>query len=494
MRTLCLILPNPPKGSKSCRTYSFISGSTRASMPYNSLSASLSSSYAEQFLRFSPRICSRSSAPTKSLSMRAQTRDDETLIFIDLQSMSSHFENDQTLGDATIEGTYDERQILKDAKELALQTYASVKLAIADNPWVAQALAEEFCEYIGEVGNDLAEIAELPLRTLPNLEGILPWNQRDIRAISTFFELLGFKKVREIKKFSEESFRERWGKVGGWLWKKLNLQDQQVISPLEPTDSLVEYMHLDDPTYLISFLLYSLEINLKNMCLRLEGRSECAHKIHLNLYCEYSNQQHRIEIHPAQPTRDLELILQMLEHRLSQLSLENPIRHFDIEITPVPENIQQLDLFESNDFLQEAPLSVSSLLKQSLVAGGFLRLERTLWPEDSMALIEEDNDFLPLDDVIEVDAGNFKIRPIFENSTAIAQRPTKLLDQPRPMSDREVHQLTFLSSSPMEKAENSSWSVSRGRDYFWAISQRGQNLWVFKDHVEQKYYLHGYLD
>jgi hypothetical protein len=65
---------------------------------------------------------------------------------------------------------------------------------------------------------------------------------------------------------------------------------------------------------------------------------------------------------------------------------------------------------------------------------------------------------------------------------------------PRVLSSREVERFQFLSSQPIERLEDGWWETSRGRDYFFALSPKGEFTWVFYDRIEGRYYLHGYFD
>src|SRR5690606_37767053 len=136
---------------------------------------------------------------------------------------------------------------------------------------------------------------------------------------------------------------ERWGETGALIWKRIHAKDRQVVSPLVPTDPLEDYVHLDFPVSLVSLLLHQVQKSIAFLFARLQGRRLIAQRLTLILHCEYSNARHKIEIEPVTPSRDRSLFLTLIENRLNDLDLENPIRDFEIQVTPVPEKSQQLD-------------------------------------------------------------------------------------------------------------------------------------------------------
>lgn len=62
------------------------------------------------------------------------------------------------------------------------------------------------------------------------------------------------------------------------------------------------------------------------------------------------------------------------------------------------------------------------------------------------------------------------------------------------MGRGELERYQFLSHHPIERMEDSWWEDSRGRDYYFALSPKGEFVWLFFDRIEAQYYLHGYFD
>jgi len=66
------------------------------------------------------------------------------------------------------------------------------------------------------------------------------------------------------------------------------------------------------------------------------------------------------------------------------------------------------------------------------------------------------------------------------------------------LDSKKVQEIRFISALPSERIESSWWQMQskeiKYRDYYFALSQEGQLLWIFQDRLNSKYYLHGYFD
>lgn len=420
---------------------------------------------AENFLTFSPRVHYR--APG--------------LIFLDISSTSQLFGG--------------EEQLLDEALHLSREFFSDAVAAVSDTPWGAQALSVENPNTISAPTCEVDDLESAPLARLHQLEGLIAWKSpAEIEGIIDFFHMLGIHRLGEIRKFQIDSFRARWQETGTLIWKRLHGLDKQVISPLLPTESLRDYMHLDFPISLLPFLLHGLEKSLRRIMARLQGRREFAQKINVHLFCEYSDCVHLIELQPSTPCRDLELCMKLLENKLATVNLENPVKEIEVEVIPCPEKVRQLSFFEPRVSDQDKLQQLVSVFHQASLTTGFLRAKDEVLPDEAWDVTSEFEAYEPLEDKVSVEGRSFQIRSVYSASLAYAPRPSRLLKKPTPLSEGEVHRYRFLSQQPIERLEDSWWESSRGRDYYFALSPRGEFAWVFYDRIEARYYLHGYFD
>ncbi|MBX3020967.1 MAG: hypothetical protein KF799_04765 [Bdellovibrionales bacterium] len=420
---------------------------------------------AENFLTFSPRVHYR--APG--------------LVFMDITSTAKMFGG--------------EHKLLEEALHVSREFFSDAMGAISDTPWGAQALAAEKPGSISHPTQEVRDLSHAPLARLHQLEGLIAWRStHEVEDIVDFFHMLGIHRLGEIRSFQIDSFRERWKDTGTLIWKRLHGMDKQVISPLLPSEALQDYVNLDFPVSLLPFLLHCLERGLKRLMGRLQGRGEYAQKILVQLFCEYSDRVHLVELQPASPGRNLELFMKLLENKLTEINLDNPIKQIEIEVIPCPEKLQQLSFFEPRVSDQEKLAQLVSVFHQAELTTGFLRPKDEILPEESWSVTPEFEEYERVEDQIEVDGQSFQIRPAYSFTLSQAPRPSRLLKRPKTLSQRELSKFQLLSQQPIERLEDSWWESSRGRDYYFALSPRGQFVWLFYDRIEHQYFLHGYFD
>jgi protein ImuB len=422
-------------------------------------------SVAENFLVFSPRVHFR----------------DPGLVFVDVGSTAHLFGGEQAL--------------MTEALALTKDFYPDATASISDTPFAAQVFSNYYSEYIAPPAHEIDELRPMPLKALSHLEGLIAWrSQREIEDLIQFFQILGLNCVGEIKDFEVESFRERWKNTGALLWKRLHGLDKQVISPLEPSVFLEDYIYLDFPISLTSFLLHCLEKSFRKLFARLQGRCEFAQKVQIHLQCEYSNQCHIIELAPAHPSRDLDTYMKLLENKLESVNLENPIKEIEISIVSCNEKVQQLDFWQPRASDDDKLKKLVNVLDQATLTTGFLKLGDSLMPEDSWSVAAEHEDYTSIEDTVAVDGLAYQLKPAYSKNIHHAPRPSLVLKEPKPLSDFEFRCLQLLSPYPIERIENDWWDQSRGRDYYIALSRQGRCLWVFHDLIEDEYFLHGFFD
>lgn len=422
-------------------------------------------SVAENFLQFSPRVHYR--APG--------------MVFLDITSTSKMFGG--------------EKALMGEAVQVSREFFPDTVAAISDTPWGAQALTVEKPFSISLPTQELSDLNPAPLSRLHQLEGLIAWRApEEVEDIVDFFHMLGINRLSEIRKFQVDSFRERWQETGTLIWKRLHGLDKQVISPLLPSEALQDFVYLDFPVSLLPFLLHCLEKSLKRLMARLQGRGEFAKKMVISLFCEYSDKIHLIELEPASPGRNLELFMKLIENKLSEVALDNPIKQIEVEVIPCSEKAQQLSFFEPRVSDAEKLQQLVSVFHQASITTGFLRPQDEILPEEAWRVTPEFEEYEPVEDSVVVEGHSFKISPAYGASLSSAPRPSRLLKKPRALSSKDLDRYQFLSSQPIERLEDSWWESSRGRDYYFALSPKGEFVWIFFDRIENQHYLHGYFD
>lgn len=400
-----------------------------------------------------------------------------------------------------------EDRLLEKAKALALQISPACRWAIADHPAVAQVLSELQPGLISPEGEDVQSLRSLPIQALRHLEGLKAWPKiRQVEHIIMFFQNIGIHHIEQILFFDPPSFRERWGELGLSIWKRLHGREDQSLSPLIPDLPLTTYAYFDDPLSLLPLLMPRISQSLRLLFLRIEARGRFAKSIGLRLHCEYSDHQHFLMVEPVSPSRDQNLFEGLIEKKLSELDLENPIREFEIEISDVPEKIQQMDFFAPRDLSEDRWKRLISFARQAQIEVGFLEVQPKHFPEESFELKSDWPAVFSQDDIVERIEEAIQVKSVYAKGLLKAPRPSLLLEEPLPLTAEQFGQYRKLSFFPLERIDASWWARlkpnaderkthwGKYRDYYFALSEEGQLVWIYQDRETKDFYLHGYFD
>lgn len=373
---------------------------------------------------------------------------------------------------------------------------APVAAAIADRAATAQILAFHAPGAITAFGDDARAFAELPLEALIDFEGMMPWPAPKVNVLIVFFRSLGFRKIGQLQELSRAQLQERWGELGIGLWKRLKTVDEQAVSPWMAREPLTAYAHFEDPAAHVSLVERKLEPLLERLFLRLEGQSRFARALTLTLHCEWSDARHEIRVEPVSAGRDLGLFRDLLSRKLDELDLDNPIKEVEAAIEDVPEKIQQLDFFEPRDGSESRWRRLISFAAQGGVEMGFVQMKSAHFAEDTVTFKPAEPRHFELHDHVEKLEEAVQVKPVYAKALSKAPRPSLLLDPPRELDAAEAASLKPLTSVPAERVTGPWWrsKPAEGRDYFFALSQEGRLLWIFRDKITRKVFLHGAFD
>jgi protein ImuB len=430
-----------------------------------SLQQTVEASCADIFLKFSPRVQFRY----------------PHYVFIDIESTAVLFGG--------------EFQTLKKAVDLARTMYPQATGAIADSAPVAQVMVNYKPFDIIPEGEEPKVLAKLPVTALLEMEGLEAWSKKTtVDKIVHFFQSIGMDWLEDIYHFPLASFRERWGEVGTVVWKRLQGQDFQLISPLLVQEPLMGYAYFDDPVAMIPVLMQKMEPQMRYLFLRLEGLSKYAQRMEILLFCEYSDHRHQVVIEPAAPSRDFQLFKDLFLKKIEKMDLQNPIREFEILIFDIPEKVQQLDFFAPRDNSEDRWRRLISFAHQADLEMGFLQPEASHLPETSYSFKSESPKEFSPKDLVEWADEAIQVKTVHAKALSDSPRPSLLLSEPLSITKTMLSKLKILTRFPTERIQSSWWKKMQERDYFFALSQDGQLMWVYQDCESEKYFLHGYFD
>lgn len=427
----------------------------------------LTPSLAEIFLKFTPRLALRS----------------PHWLFMEISSTN------ELLGG--------EKKILHEVLELAERFIGPSQAAVSDTPYGAEVFTFYHREIISAPRRETFDMESLPIDSLVYLRGL-----EEVASLSALDDIiallkrLGLKKIRDLQSIPVNSWSQRWGEVGARIWQRLQSKEEQVISFFEPTEEFYAYAHFEQNIALHTHLLVEIKKSLELLLARLEARGRIVQDLKIELTCEYSDTKHSYSVSPATACNDLELILRLLELRFENLTLENPVREYEIFISDTEaKKMVQLDLLNVDAAPRDRLERLTSLLKQVEVPSGFLTTLPHLLPERAFCFKDSEIKLHSRAPPVEKTTCGARLeREVHSQSLNKSPRPSLLLEKPQKLSAQQVRKLQFLTRFPIERIEDLWWDDEQRRDYYIGRSPQGNWVWFFQDLNSKSYFLHGYFD
>ncbi len=360
---------------------------------------------------------------------------------------------------------------------------------LATRPIVAEAAARygETPLTIVEDGKEAEFLSSVPLFLLTQDERLL-----------TLLEGAGIRSCGDIAKLTAEAVEVRFGGDGRRVWSLARADDPRILfRPIPPDRPHASVDFVDYTVRDATRLVFTLNALLDQVCGVLRDRARRARTITLTFHLSNGDSAREV-LRTARPTADRTLWMRRLRATLEGVKLSDTISGVSLEVDSTdPVSALQGDLFDRGfataSFVEEA---VTRLL--DMYRGLFVRQVNT-----PHALAERRVNWVDLTPLEVSETGSE------EGAIADPALELQLLSQPRPIRvrTRTRRDHTF----PTHYREASDWSlltaagpdrISGGheqarpyaREYYRCVSDAGALLWIYRDAVENRWYLHGWWD
>ena len=196
-----------------------------------------------------------------------------------------------------------------------------------------------------------AEAAILAARNLPGYTFIPPGQEaRVLGALSIdalppdpelfeTFHLWGIRSLADLSRLPDDALASRLGARGLWLQRLARGACERPLRPLIRAEVYEESAELEHPIKLREPLLFLIARFLHDLTARLKSQSLAAAALYLTL-----NRNQRRHSLPF-PTRDVKLLLKLVEHSLERQPPEEPVAKIRLEIIPTEPRRVQHGLF-----------------------------------------------------------------------------------------------------------------------------------------------------
>jgi protein ImuB len=196
-----------------------------------------------------------------------------------------------------------------------------------------------------------AEAAILAARNLPGYTFIAPGEETRVLGalpidalppdpeLFETFHLWGIRSLEDLARLPENALASRLGDAGLWLQRLARGTFERPLRPRLPAAVYEESAELDHPIKLREPLLFLIARFLHDLTARLKSQSLAAAALCLTL-----NGNQRTLSLPF-PTRDVKLLLRMVEHSLERQPPDGPIAKIRLEVIPTEPRRVQHGLF-----------------------------------------------------------------------------------------------------------------------------------------------------
>jgi len=364
-----------------------------------------------------------------------------------------------------------EQLILQQLKKSGYQAH----LAFGLSPHEAEAKATA-------AATGSAELQQLPIRSLFDLQGLSPWpDLNEISALIDDLELLGFENLGQIyqAQWSRQDWINRWGQLGSTVYQKLFSDQYDCLIPLYIPESkeLRSYKYFQSSIDSIEWLKNELLELLEQSILRLLSTKRLSKKLKIICYHEFDRKKTEWNLQSIKPSTDFKLWSKLvLETLLNAPSLNNPIEEIELLFQIEAFQYSQASLFDHETQFNESKFyTFLSWLKQKGLDFGFLQTQNHPFFEHQSILT------YPI-----------KTDHCSSNLQKLALEPTYLLKEPLKLCHQELN--TLALHPQISERFDTEEPISYKRHYFLAKNANSQWMWIFYNPEDQGFYMHGYFD
>lgn len=204
----------------------------------------------------------------------------------------------------------------------------------ADLALLAAHVADPVRVLRARVAEEKQLLHELPVTVLHPSAGVLE-----------ILHLWGVASLGQLVALPRSEVVRRLGKEGLHLWDMAQGGKERLLRLVRPKVVFHEELALESAIECLEPLMHLLERMAQHLCARLAAAWRVAGRLHLTLGFDDKTTHHR-ELRVAEPTREIAVLLRLLETGLEGFTAAAPIVYVSLELTPVRAASTQPSLFD----------------------------------------------------------------------------------------------------------------------------------------------------
>lgn len=301
--------------------------------------------------------------------------------------------------------------------------------------------------------------------------------------VHTLGELLGLPANGVLRRFGPEAYR---------LHRLASGESIDVAESLAESAPLRRTFTLEPPERDTPRLLRALRPLLDELLDELSGQGGAAAELRLGLVPEREGEVQRHRLRPAAPTRDADLLMELLDLRLQAAAPQQPVEQIVLQLVEAPAETEQIEL-------------VQQRARRDRVAGErALARVRAEFGDDAVSCLLAAEEHLPEARVLRMPLG--VLRPAAPQVSERRMLVRRLLSQPRPLPPRprDLRNEGWRPRRPEQGTvrrllgpyliSGQWWRGGQWREYSFAETARGDILWIYYDRTRRCWFEQGRVE
>jgi len=307
----------------------------------------------------------------------------------------------------------------------------------------------------------------------------------------------GIRLCGEFARLTAEAVEVRFGGVGLQAWRRARGDDARVLfRPIPPERPHASVDFVDYTVRDATRLVFTLNALLDRVCGTLRERARRARSLTLTFALSGGGSVEEV-VRTARPTADRVLWMRRLRALLERVSLPDTIVGVALEVPAMePVSALQGDLFDigfaTASFVEEAVARLLDAYRGLFVRPSAsqhpLAERRTRWVE-----------MLPEEVSRNPGGGEVPAEPALHLQLLDVPRPIRVRARTRrdhvlPVRYLEGGEWRNLTAAGPDRISGGHEERPYAREYYRCVSDAGSLLWIYRDAVDDRWYLHGWWD
>jgi protein ImuB len=322
--------------------------------------------------------------------------------------------------------------------------------------------------------------------------------------------LLGVHTLGDFAELPPPSVGRRWARGAVDAQALARGLDPTPLRAFAPREPVREQMELEDDLVELEPLAFVLRPLFERAILRLQGRGRAVARLALRVRGE--GKATELVINPSVPTTSARTLLDLARAGLAERKLEHPVRAVEVEILgdgdAVPEELELFPHAAETPDIGAADVAVARLraaFGADAVFGAELRdthRPEAAWSKTGFPSPSPKPNPKPKRSPKPTPKPTPNPRPEARGPRPAAPLlvPVRLLEPPVAVEAEGdpphtvAHKPVTAASGPM-RLQGEWWTDDPlARDYFEVATQDGGHYWLYRDHADGRFYLHGVFD